>query len=639
MPNLLASLDLAGAPAGRIFDSRDPDTSVEDKYFQGWRLPLTPHKYWKRASPFVIDAEEGHTILECLQPRDAALLTGNQDWADYTVSARVRLISDFVSPDEDHPDNTEARAGLVARYQTSRHYYFFALTSTGRAVFYRRADGDWHVLAETPLALDRRRYYSLTLCVQGNRLKAAIDGRLTLEAVDDRYPSGPAGIRTRGRARFGSVQIHAAPEEEQGQARRRASRLSREKEIQAKYPKEKLLVRYSKPEWEHEMTAFCRIGPGGSWGFLMYNSVSVFSALFARTYSTKNPARVGVSDLQGNLLWGRDLDIRFPFAHDANGDGRAEILGIVGDRMVLLAPDDGRVLVEAPLPLSCPFQGHRGVPVDPDLFPWYPADLQGTGKRQDFLFKDDRDSHGGRTLWAYDNRLRLLWTARTSHPRYGHALSACDINGDGRTEILAGIHCFDSDGKLLWNCSEADMNDDDHIDEAHLGLFGPNGEPRACGTNGNDGFFLLDGLTGEVIARHRLGHVQGVSVGNYLPDRPGKDYCVGSRWGSFGILNIIDASGRVVTTWEPDNVSQGGPPVRWTGDGRDLIFLSSSTEAFGLWDGFGNRCVALECPELPFKGFYGIQKGQGAVVDVDHDGSDELVFSFPGEALVYKAMA
>ena len=66
-----------------------------------------------------------------------------------------------------------------------------------------------------------------------------------------------------------------------------------------------------------------------------------------------------------------------------------------------------------------------------------------------------------------------------------------------------------------------------------------------------------------------MGHVQGVSVGNYLPDRPGKDYCVGSTWGSFGILNVIDAEGNVidaegnvVTTWEPDNVSQGGPPVR-----------------------------------------------------------------------------
>ena len=84
-------------------------------------------------------------------------------------------------------------------------------------------------------------------------------------------------------------------------------------------------------------------------------------------------------------------------------------------------------------------------------------------------------------------------------------------------------------------------------------------------------------------------------------------------------------------------MSQGGPPVTWCDADRQLIFLSSSEEAFGLWDGYGNRCVRLECPELPYRGFYGVQKGQGAAADIDGDGLDELVFTFPDATYVYEA--
>jgi len=370
----------------------------------------------------------------------------------------------------------------------------------------------------------------------------------------------------------------------------------------------------------------------------MYNSDSVFSADFADRYGSGRACRVGVSDLEGQLLWGRDLPLRFPYPIDTDGDGRDEILGILDDeRMVILSSENGEIIHEAPLPKSCPFQGQRGKPIRPDLFPWYSANLHGDGRQRDFIVKDDRESRGGRTIWAYDGSLNMLWSARVGHPRYGHTLAASDVNGDGRDEILAGFHLFSADGALLWDSRETQLNDDDHVDEVQLGLFGPSGEPRACGTNGEDGFFILDGLNGEVIACHRAGHVQGCSVGNYLHDRPGMDYCVGTRWGNYGVLSVLDAEGNLVKMWQPDNVSQGGPRVRWMGDGRDLVCMSTTEEAFGLWDGYGNLCVPLDCPELPSKGFYGVLGGRCAVVDVDDDGRDELVFTFPEQTLVYEA--
>jgi hypothetical protein len=630
----LAVVDLRGAPIRRLFDPLVGDGAFERERLAAWRLPLQPHPYWRAPSPFAASRgrEAGIAVLEC-RARDAALIAGDEDWADYTVAARVRLLGGSAPPvDEERPGDTEAGAGLVARYRTSRHHYSLAATSTGRLVLSRRVDLERRVLAEAPLAVGGGRGTLLALEVSGRRLRASVDGVRVLEAEDDLYPTGPGGIRVRGHALLEDVRIEAASGEEAARTARRTARLDAEARVRSGYPGAQLLARWPKPRWPHELSTICRIAPGGGWGALMYNSASAFSPKAARRFASKSPPRLGVADTEGHLLWGRLQNVRFPLAHDFDGDGRCEILCLLDGRMALLSPEDGSVVREAPLPRI-----PGGEAADPDLPPFHPADLSGAGRRRDFIFREDRDSHGGQWLWAYDHELRPLWTARVGHPRYGHTISTSDIDGDGREETLAGFHCFDADGRLLWKCRETEENADDHVDEVQLGLFGPEGEPRACGTNGSDGVYLLDGASGEVIARHRFGHVQGLSVGRFLDGGSGGAYCVGTRWGGPGILNVLDPEGRVAATWEPDNVSQGGPPVSWTGDGRQLIFLSTSPEAFGLWDGRGRRCVELACPELPRRGSYGIQKGQGAVLDIDGDGRDELVFPFPEATFVYGA--
>lgn len=628
-PSILAQIELTGAPLTRLYDLRDSNLEIENRWFSQWRLPLLAPAYWKKSSPFIIDEENGQRILECLVPDDifpphpdAVMITGDQDWADYTVSTQVRLISRHVIAPFEDPTAIDAMAGIVGRYQTNRHYYYLCISGRGRAILFCRDNLEWRILAETTCEFDPRVYVQLTLRFSGTHLLAQVGDTILFSGDDHRYSSGAAGIRIHGRARIDGVSVTALAEEEDQQKDRREQRLQKEKKIQSAFPQARLLARIPKPAWQHEIATLCRIAPG-KWGLLLYNT----SVL---------PPRIGGADLEGNLIWSREMELKFPTPHDADGDGQDEILGILDNRIVLVSLKDGSILRETPLPVSCPFQGNRGELIAPGMMPWYPADLRGTGKRRDFVIKDELDSHGGRTLWAYDSALNPLWTARVGFPRYGHTLSMCDINGDGRDEILAGFHCFDADGKLLWNCREAELNEDDHVDQVHLGFFGPNGEPRACGTNGDDGFYLLDALSGEVISCFRSGHVQGVSVGKYLPDRAGLSYCVGVRWGGFGLLNILDAEGNRVTTWEPDHCSQGGPAVKWTDRGEELILLTTSRESFGLWDGYGNRCVAMECPELPVRGKY-FPRGQGEVVDFDGDGLDEVVFYFPEELFVYKA--
>ena len=98
----------------------------------------------------------------------------------------------------------------------------------------------------------------------------------------------------------------------------------------------------------------------------MYNSASVSSAAFARMYCSSAPKRLGIADLQGNLIWGRDMDIRFPRPHDYDGDGRTEILGVLDHRMVILCPDDGQICMKRLFRDLVPSRGYaasRSIPI------------------------------------------------------------------------------------------------------------------------------------------------------------------------------------------------------------------------------------------------------------------------------------
>ena len=43
-----------------------------------------------------------------------------------------------------------------------------------------------------------------------------------------------------------------------------------------------------------------------------------------------------------------------------------------------------------------------------------------------------------------------------------------------------------------------------------------------------------------------------------------------------GILNLVSGQGDPLMRFEPDTISQGDPPVNWSGDGEELLYLYSS---------------------------------------------------------------
>jgi len=155
---------------------------------QGSSLPFPGPLLFRRAWADSVDMwpAEYQQAFRVIQNRGRGMLsTGTREWTDYTVSARVTI--------------AKARAaGIAARVQGQRRFYAFLLVEgqrgAGPKVRLLKALNEDSVLAETDFSWKIWRPYELAFEVQGNQLRAWIDGSLVLEATDDQQPLSGGGI-------------------------------------------------------------------------------------------------------------------------------------------------------------------------------------------------------------------------------------------------------------------------------------------------------------------------------------------------------------------------------------------------------------------------------------------------------------
>ena len=237
--------------------------------------------------------------------------------------------------------------------------------------------------------------------------------------------------------------------------------------------------------------------------------------------------------------------------------------------------------------------------------------------------KTDRILLTGEPLWGdYTVEAKI----RQLSALYGMYIWFCDVDNDGRDEILPGYDLYDGDGNHLWTMEGAEYIEEvgggGHVDHAAFGeLDGDESNGPEIGMAASDpGFFLVDARTGAVLRHHPFGHVQGIQAGNFRPDLPGLEMWMGDRWGNYGILNLVNGRGDPLCRCEPDNLSQGGRAVNWSGDGEELLFLTSSKEAFGFYDAQARKVVLPVCEGIPF------DWGDGIAEDVVGDARDEITY-------------
>jgi len=549
---------------------------VPISHYQGEWREATVYYGWRRP-PWKVVEEAGEKAMEATilaERHTPILVTGDEEWKDYTLSALVRPLS------------FERISGLVFRYQDCRSFYALQL-SRDEISLVRRKHEEVTSLASAPFSFTSDQYYELKVECQRRNLRALVNGELLLEAEDEVYLKGKVGFLAEAPARFKKVKVTMPTEAKEIFIHTKEKEERELEELRREYPQPKL--------WRKIDTAGFGSDRNIRWGDL--NGDGKLEMVIAQKLDSIDRGNyqmiscLTACDLEGNILWQTGTpnpqnkmstaDLAFQ-VHDIDGDGQAEVIFTKDFRLWIADGSSGKIKRSVPTPKSPPSKAGRGVPLerivgDSILF----CNLSGRGdkKAQEIVLKDRY-----RNIWVFDHNLEFLWTHACNT---GHYPACYDIDGDGRDELMVGYTLLDHDGSVLW---ELDLSD--HADGIAIGNFDFNEEGKAqiALAAGDEGFILLD-AEGKILRQHRLGHVQKLSVANFRPELKGLEFLTINFWGNPGITAFFDSKGDILSTFEPVHYASAFPLVNWRGDGTELAFLSGHPIEGGLLDGHGRRVV------------------------------------------------
>ncbi len=571
-----------------------------------WRNPLVHLDTWAAGDDSDGPYLEQHTINTDAR-FNPLFVTGDPEWRDYTVEVSLQPLS------------LEQHAGLAVRYRTSRNYYRVTLEQGTHLRVLERLPFDqefrvsaWRPVAEAPFPYDTKTWYRLAVAVEGDRLRASIDGRQLLDVRDKALAAGIAGLTANMPARFRNFRVTTTA----GAATDVRTRIARRDEelrgLRAENPQPKLWKKFDTPAF----------GTGRNVRFGDLDGDGRMDMLFAQNVpKVRGDAFDHIScltavTLDGKVLWqqGRAnpknglLTNDTPFQiHDLDGDGRVEVILARDFQLQVLEGKTGKLLRKTWLPPVArklenrPYELNIG---DSIVF----LDASGSGRPQEILVKDRYWQ-----FFVFDKDLQVKWTG---DGQTGHYPFPLDVDDDKRQEFLIGYSMWGPDGKRRWAHDEALK---DHADGISIGRFtGRDAEPPRAYVNGSDeGFLMFETATGRILKHLRLGHAQTQSVGRYRSDLPGLQILIANFWRNTGIVTLLDADANILAQEEMIPGSSHLEPVNWRGDGQEVALLSGNIREGGMIDGQLRRVVMF-----PDDGHPDLA---AAVHDLTGDARDEIV--------------
>lgn len=625
---LLVALAAAAAPAGELF--RDDfsyyppgwlsapvgelNGAIQEYHFLPHRgVPLGP---WANAivhqDAWIVSDEDGKPYLEQHLVNSRARLTnpifitGDPEWSDYTAEVSVKPLS------------LAEMAGIVFRYHTNRHYYLFALTGGGKARLALRLPlettfrvAEWRELGTADFSYDTRHYYRLKVENEGSKIRAYVDGKLLLEAVDGEILKGKAGVTANIPARFQDFRVTAPDVVERDINLRIKQKEAALDKLRQENPKPKLWKRFRTPRFgAGRNVRFGDLDGDGALDMLIAQNIprvrgdafDHISCLTAVTLDGKVLWQSGRPDPRNGLLTN---DTPFQI-HDIDGDGREEVVLVRDFKLQILEGSTGRLKKSVWMPEMSrdlkerPYELNSG---DSIAF----LNLSGGKSAREILVKDRY-----RYFWIFDSGLKLLWKGEG---QTGHYPYPVDVNGDGKQEFVIGYTLWGPDGRRIWS-RDAELKD--HADGIVMGRFGPGpkGEMRAYACGSDEGFILFD-KDGNILKHVRIGHAQSPSIGKYRMDVPGLQLLTVNYWYNPGILSMFDYNGNLLG--QEELIHYGSPllPVNWRGDGQEFAMLSGNVREGGMIDGNFRRVVMFPADGHPDLAYY--------VADVTGDPRDEVI--------------
>lgn len=610
---IVRELPIRNLPEGEIGPPLDPDHPTWDRLGE-WFDPLASRGGYRRDSLKTrVTMANGEPAIDFAtmgrHEHDRCLLAGEAQWRDYHLECRVQALQGYGLPNTDAPLCRHSRTGLVFRMATVRHYYFFGIESQQRLVLAYRCDDTWHELAGAEVAYEEQPV-TLSVDLNGDGIAARCpELEACFRVTDTRLPTGLAGFRSLGACRLLRLFIGMTPE----QNTKNVARVDHHRETVA--TREKGVADAVK-------VAEIRPPDGGA-----LSLCADFCAEGRNDLLFWTPEKLAATAWDGTVLWELAESVSqqnakyVALSGDRMGPGRiifvpsgnrreeehVSVVGAMGKRVVaneIIAIDGhtGTVRARRRLPDVPYLDIMRNFDVSVET-----GALSGPGQTDVIVREWRKDcGGGGRKLWAYNADLELLWEAEVDPP-YGHH-NAVHIAHLGLSEgpvILAGGTLLNAKGETLWvHDAAAEMRawlGAGHYDACLIGNFSEDAEqdPVAFLAGGSAGVYVVDGLTGETRAVHRVGHAQWLTPCEVRNDAPGKQVLSGTRWGNYGILTLLSGRGERLWSIQPEYVLQGTQPVRWHAEGPQLIWLNRTRSTFGLTDGQG-RLVSRLAPMREF---------------------------------------
>lgn len=554
-----------------------------------WHDPInrTGHAGPKFESVWQVRQVAGKKALvqTCDAQHDPFLVaTGRRDWK--TAHAETTLAT-----------TTEKPCGLLIGYRHARSFFAIVLlgpASDKRLQVIQYAQDQRLLLADLPVKMAGK--VRLGADYKPGRIDVTFQGKVLAKLDAPGLQPGGVGLLADGPCTFFKVSVKTTVAEK----KRIDSSAKRAAAAQAKLRKE-----YPQPQKRIDIS-IQGISAGRQIRFGDLNGDGKDEILLAMPVAVRGQkwqyhaiACLTAIDLQGNVLWqigkptAEPLVITqdLPFqAADIDGDGQVEVVAVFGDKIQVIDGKTGRIKKSADTPVPPKMEpywdeisqywgdGHgddlpRLIPDAVRL-----CNLTGKGPYGDLLLKDRYHN-----VWALDGAtLQVLWQHQSV---VGHFPFTSDINGDGLDECMLGYSRVDSKGNLFGRLVLTDHPD------ACFWIKMPNGMMREYHPAGEAGLVIHE-PNGLFATRH-LGHVQHLCVADFDPDHPGLEVLTVMYWGEPGIVYLCDLDGRVIRDMECLGLGTICQPTNWTGDGRELILLTSDTAKGGLYDGRFNRVVAL----------------------------------------------
>lgn len=218
------------------------------------------------------------------------------------------------------------------------------------------------------------------------------------------------------------------------------------------------------------------------------------------------------------------------------------------------------------------------------------ADLEGTGYPCNIIIKNRYHQ-----LWALDRNLNVLWTYKGN---IGHYPVVCDLNGDGREEIISGTVVLSSDGEVLWSFDRLDYPKCICVGDLNLGgekVIIAGGEKTSV--YGADGSVKWELKTKAETAQIVIGNIRpdcfGCEIAGFFTEYDSEEYTDG--------IFLTDYHGNTLFKEKRKNAikkSEITAIYNFDGKGNEHILVSSRPGvSVGIYDGHMNPLY-----EIPTEG-------------------------------------